>query len=103
MLKLVQRSRFPSLLIATRAFSKTHLVQKRTSKLKLSELVIEPPEKKATEPVLEHVQVSSGSIVLDTVREYTKKYPLCVLLVQVGDFYEVFIRMFSCLNRIKKN
>jgi hypothetical protein len=88
MLRLATRSRLPTLLIAARSFSNTHSVLKRTSKLKLSELVIEP-EKKAT-TALSHVQVSTGSVVLDTVREYTKKYPLCVLLVQVGDFYEVY-------------
>ncbi|KAI9499413.1 muts domain V-domain-containing protein [Zychaea mexicana] len=33
---------------------------------------------------------STGSIVLDTVRKYTKKHPDCVLLVQVGDFYELY-------------
>jgi DNA mismatch repair protein MutS len=89
MLRLVQRTRCPSLVISTRSFSKTLSVHKRTSKLKLSELVVEPPEKKASQPILDHVQISTGSVVLDAVREYTKKYPLCVLLVQVGDFYEV--------------
>ncbi|KAI8084890.1 DNA mismatch repair protein MutS [Halteromyces radiatus] len=40
--------------------------------------------------ILEPKQKTTGSVVLDTVREYTKKYPLCVLLVQVGDFYELY-------------
>ncbi|KAI8063435.1 DNA mismatch repair protein MutS [Gilbertella persicaria] len=39
---------------------------------------------------LPHVTLPTGSIVLDTVREYTKAYPHCVLLVQVGDFYELY-------------
>jgi DNA mismatch repair protein MutS len=46
-------------------------------------------EAKAPLTPLPRKDLSTGSIVLDTVREYTKKYPLCVLLVQVGDFYEV--------------
>lgn len=35
----------------------------------------------------------TGSVVLDTVREYTRQYPDCVLLMQVGDFYEVSISL----------
>ncbi|KAI8149116.1 DNA mismatch repair protein MutS [Fennellomyces sp. T-0311] len=39
---------------------------------------------------LEAKSESTGSVVLDTVRKYTKKHPECVLLVQVGDFYELY-------------
>lgn len=35
------------------------------------------------------------SIVLDTVRSYAAKYPNCVLLTQVGDFYEVRPTVYS--------
>ncbi|KAJ1663332.1 MutS protein 1 [Coemansia sp. RSA 1813] len=34
--------------------------------------------------------ISSTSAVLSTVREYRQKYPNCVLLVRVGDFYELY-------------
>ncbi|KAJ2559773.1 MutS protein 1 [Coemansia sp. RSA 1933] len=34
--------------------------------------------------------ISSTSAVLTTVREYRQKYPNCVLLVRVGDFYELY-------------
>lgn len=54
--------------------------------MKLSELV---QKGDLSTKSLDKKEISTGSIVLDTVREYTKKYPLCVLLVQVGDFYEV--------------
>lgn len=54
--------------------------------MKLSELV---QKGNLSAKSLDKKEISTGSIVLDTVREYTKKYPLCVLLVQVGDFYEV--------------
>lgn len=54
--------------------------------MKLSELV---QKGDLSAKSLDKKEISTGSIVLDTVREYTKKYPLCVLLVQVGDFYEV--------------
>lgn len=37
----------------------------------------------------------TGSVVLDAVREYTRQYPDCVLLMQVGDFYEVSIYIFT--------
>lgn len=36
------------------------------------------------------LRAPTGSVVLDAVREYTEKYPTCVLLVQVGDFYELY-------------
>ncbi|KAI9278823.1 DNA mismatch repair protein MutS [Phascolomyces articulosus] len=39
---------------------------------------------------LEPKSESTGSVVLDTVRKYTEKHPDCVLLVQVGDFYELY-------------
>lgn len=57
------------------------------SRLNLKDLTTEVEQAKS--PALQLVELSTGSVVLDTVREYTKKYPLCVLLVQVGDFYEV--------------
>lgn len=38
----------------------------------------------------------TGSVVLDAVREYTRQYPDCVLLMQVGDFYEVSIYLYTC-------
>lgn len=72
----------PRSLITSRPASKT------VSKLNLSELVLETETSTPLKP-LELKEISTGSVVLDTVREYTKKYPLCVLLVQVGDFYEV--------------
>lgn len=71
-----------------RTLTLTRPLYKRISKIKLSELVLENENKSPLTP-LERKEVSTGSIVLDTVREYTKKYPQCVLLVQVGDFYEV--------------
>ncbi|KAG2222914.1 hypothetical protein INT45_013545 [Circinella minor] len=43
-------------------------------------------KEKSLEPKLE----STGSIVLDTVRKYTEQHPDCVLLVQVGEFYELY-------------
>ncbi|CEG65600.1 Putative DNA mismatch repair protein MutS [Rhizopus microsporus] len=55
--------------------------------MKLSELV---QKGDLSAKSLDKKEISTGSIVLDTVREYTKKYPLCVLLVQVGDFYELY-------------
>ncbi|KAH8551257.1 DNA mismatch repair protein MutS [Umbelopsis sp. PMI_123] len=36
------------------------------------------------------LKAPTGSVVLDAVREYTEKYPTCVLLMQVGDFYELY-------------
>lgn len=45
-------------------------------------------KKKALEPKEE----TSGSVVLDAVRDYTKRHPTCVLLMQVGDFFEVYPR-----------
>ncbi|KAI9320797.1 DNA mismatch repair protein MutS [Dichotomocladium elegans] len=44
------------------------------------------PKKRPLEPRLPY----SGSVVLDAVREFTLKYPSCVVLVQVGDFYELY-------------
>ncbi|KAI8365247.1 muts domain V-domain-containing protein [Radiomyces spectabilis] len=46
-------------------------------------------EEIACEPLTPR-HASTGSVVLDAVREYTRQYPLCVLLVQVGDFYELY-------------
>ncbi|KAI9478582.1 MAG: DNA mismatch repair protein MutS [Benjaminiella poitrasii] len=72
-------------LIHARTFTSTPVLHKRITKVKLSEIT-----KPAEKTDLDHVEISTGSIVLDTVREYTKKHPLCVLLVQVGDFYELY-------------
>ncbi|KAJ2445984.1 MutS protein 1, partial [Coemansia sp. RSA 2424] len=43
-----------------------------------------PEEEGPTGPVI------SSSAVLSTAREYRQKYPDCVLLVRVGDFYELY-------------
>jgi DNA mismatch repair protein MutS len=43
----------------------------------------------STDP-LPILKAPTGSVVLDAVREYTEKYPTCVLLMQVGDFYELY-------------
>jgi DNA mismatch repair protein MutS len=79
-------------------FSSSALLCKRVTH-GTAEQLLDPVRKKAppvgtalfnNDPVaLEFKQKTSGSIVLDTVREYTKQHPQCVLLVQVGDFYEV--------------
>lgn len=45
---------------------------------------------KETNTTLPLLRAPTGSVVLDAVREYTEKYPTCVLLVQVGDFYELY-------------
>lgn len=48
------------------------------------------PDSTKQQPIsLEPRLACTGSVVLDAVREYTSKYPDCVLLMQVGDFYEV--------------
>ncbi|CAM0135534.1 unnamed protein product [Umbelopsis sp. WA50703] len=39
---------------------------------------------------LPKLRAPTGSVVLDAVREFTEKYPTCVLLMQVGDFYELY-------------
>lgn len=72
----------------SRSFITSRPAYKTISKIKLSELVLETEIRTPLKP-LPLKEISTGSVVLDTVREYTKKYPLCVLLVQVGDFYEV--------------
>lgn len=84
-------------ILQSRSFNSTRPINKRVSKIKLSELVLETESNNNKAPLtpLAHKELSTGSVVLDTVREYTKKYPLCVLLVQVGDFYEV--KLFSSL------
>ncbi|RCH81992.1 DNA mismatch repair ATPase msh1, partial [Rhizopus stolonifer] len=69
----------------SRSFSVQYPLNKRVSTLKLSELQTNLPTR-----ALEKKEISTGSIVLDAVREYSKKYPMCVLLVQVGDFYELY-------------
>ncbi|KAI8366846.1 DNA mismatch repair protein MutS [Blakeslea trispora] len=69
-----------------RSFRSATPLPKRVSKLKLTELKVETI---AAKP-LEHIIPPTGSVVLDTVREFTRKYPQCVLLVQVGDFYELY-------------
>lgn len=48
-----------------------------------------PLEMDSGEP-LSLLRAPTGSVVLDAVREYTEKYPTCVLLMQVGDFYELY-------------
>lgn len=73
----------------SRTFITTRPLLKKVSKLNLSELVLETDSSISVASPLLRKEISTGSIVLDTVREYSKKYPLCVLLVQVGDFYEV--------------
>jgi hypothetical protein len=77
--------------LTPRLFHSTRLLSKKISNIKLDELVEQTGIKK--ERSLHLKQVSSGSVVIDTVREYTKQYPLCVLLVQVGDFYEVILML----------
>ncbi|KAI7893163.1 DNA mismatch repair protein MutS [Mucor mucedo] len=72
-----------------RSFIASRPTCKTISKINLSELVLETETNTPIKP-LEAKEISTGSVVLDTVREYTKKYPLCVLLVQVGDFYELY-------------
>ncbi|KAJ2791740.1 MutS protein 1 [Coemansia linderi] len=44
----------------------------------------DPNEESPAEPAV------STSAVLNTAREYRQKYPDCVLLVRVGDFYELY-------------
>ncbi|KAJ2741518.1 MutS protein 1 [Coemansia sp. BCRC 34301] len=43
-----------------------------------------PEEESSAGPII------SSSAVLNTAREYRQKYPDCVLLVRVGDFYELY-------------
>ncbi|CAO3600384.1 unnamed protein product [Absidia cylindrospora] len=97
------RYHFCQFLRSLRTFSSSSFVAKRISQGTADQL-LQPlnkkpkqPKKNTAEPSsidnltpLELKQKTSGSIVLDTVREYTKKLPLCVLLVQVGDFYELY-------------
>ncbi|ORZ03667.1 DNA mismatch repair protein MutS [Syncephalastrum racemosum] len=45
---------------------------------------------KGKRKALEPRDDTSGSVVLDAVREYTKRHPTCVLLMQVGDFFELY-------------
>ncbi|KAI8363969.1 DNA mismatch repair protein MutS [Choanephora cucurbitarum] len=80
------RQRLGPIMIISRSFQSTIPLPKRVSKLKLTELKVDRVEPKP----LEHIIPPTGSIVLDTVREFTNKYPQCVLLVQVGDFYELY-------------
>ncbi|KAI8343490.1 muts domain V-domain-containing protein [Chlamydoabsidia padenii] len=79
-------------------FSSTSNLSKRVTQGTADQL-FEPVQKKVSkhnvpvivEPIpLEPKQTTSGSVVLDTVRELTKKHSQCVLLVQVGDFYELY-------------
>jgi DNA mismatch repair protein MutS len=76
----------------SRSFSVQYPSRKKVSTVRLSDLVIQTNINSAK--ALEKKEISTGSVVLDTVREYSKKYPLCVLLVQVGDFYEVRVQLF---------
>ncbi|KAI9007022.1 DNA mismatch repair protein MutS [Phycomyces nitens] len=73
--------------VLSRLLSNSPPIHKRITNANAEELFAELPPPL---PPLELRQVATGSIVLDTVREYTKKYPLCVLLIQVGDFYELY-------------
>ena len=57
--------------------------------LKSQDLKLKPQDLELKPQSLEPKSESTGSVVLDTVRKYTKKHSECVLLVQVGDFYEV--------------
>ncbi|KAJ2545429.1 MutS protein 1 [Coemansia sp. RSA 1822] len=52
----------------------------------------EPGASSSSEPgASSNIEVAaSTSNVLATVREYRQKYPSCVLLVRVGDFYELY-------------
>ncbi|KAG1051475.1 hypothetical protein G6F43_006315 [Rhizopus delemar] len=72
----------------SRSFSVQYPSRKKVSTVRLSDLVIQTNINSTK--ALEKKEISTGSVVLDTVREYSKKYPLCVLLVQVGDFYELY-------------
>lgn len=76
----------------SRSFSVQYPSRKKVSTVRLSDLVIQTNINSTK--ALEKKEISTGSVVLDTVREYSKKYPLCVLLVQVGDFYEVRAQLF---------
>ncbi|CEP08338.1 hypothetical protein [Parasitella parasitica] len=73
----------------SRFFSSTSISRKRVSKHVLAELAILPESQPPTKP-LAHVVLSTGSVVLDTVRKYTRLYPHCIVLTQVGDFYELY-------------
>lgn len=89
-----------------RSLSATSLAAKRVTSGRLEEVFehlpkqesplmprSDPAESKGSSEkcklALEPKQNTSGSVVIDAVRKYTQKYPLCVLLMQVGDFYEV--------------
>ncbi|KAI8638624.1 DNA mismatch repair protein MutS [Parasitella parasitica] len=78
-----------SISLIPRYFSSTSILGKRVSNHILAELAVLPEPQPPTKP-LAHVALSTGSVVLDTVRKYTKLYPHCVLLTQVGDFYELY-------------
>ncbi|KAI7900807.1 DNA mismatch repair protein MutS [Cokeromyces recurvatus] len=90
MLRCVLNKRFLPSLIKSRAFIATPILNKRIVNVKLSEFKVNRSKPEKLDKLPDHVEISTGSIVLDTVRAYTKKYPLCVLLVQVGDFYELY-------------
>ncbi|KAF7726935.1 DNA mismatch repair ATPase msh1 [Apophysomyces ossiformis] len=61
----------------------------KTARPRKEQTTSQDPLEKAVQ-ALSTKQASTGSVVLDTVRECTAKHPLCVLLVQVGDFYELY-------------
>ncbi|KAI9300090.1 muts domain V-domain-containing protein [Cunninghamella echinulata] len=62
----------------------------KNTKVKKPSLLSTNTTKQLTDKTLAPKLKTTGSIVLDAVYEYTLKYPLCVLLIQVGDFYELY-------------
>lgn len=79
--------------LAVRRLSNSSILNKRVSKLVLTDLAVLPDSQALKKQALVHAELSTGSVVLDTVRKYTKLYPHCTLLTQVGDFYEVYDRL----------
>ncbi|KAL7318250.1 MutS protein 1 [Mucor circinelloides] len=71
----------------SRYLSTTSILRKKVSKHVLTDLAVLPD---AANTSLSHVEMPTGSVVLDTVRKYRKKYPQCALLTQVGEFYELY-------------
>ncbi|KAG2177200.1 hypothetical protein INT43_007857, partial [Umbelopsis isabellina] len=93
-------------LACRRSFMTSQYCYKRVTRGKSSDILGPPkpldPSPKVTETdgiLLNHstgseqlpkLRAPTGSVVLDAVREFTEKYPTCVLLMQVGDFYELY-------------
>ncbi|KAK4519142.1 aspartate--tRNA ligase msd1 [Mucor velutinosus] len=71
----------------SRYLSTTTILRKKVSKHVLTDLAVFPD---VANSLLSHVEMPTGSVVLDTVRKYRKKYPQCALLTQVGEFYELY-------------